>query len=138
MHSTHSWCVQTHERTQPTYKSTHTFMKAIDQLPTGPEWQCELVQVHGDAEGPNEAGDANEGEVEELELWLRHPVACVRELLGNAPFKNEMAYAPEKVYSDSHTGTRRYDEMWTGDWWWKTQVSTCETACQQHALTGNT
>lgn len=111
-------------------------MKLIDQLPTGPEWQCELVRVRGDVgreageadEGDSEGqGDELEGEGEELELWLRDPVACVRELIGNVAVKNEMAYAPEKVYTDPHATTRRYDEMWTGDWWWETQVGNCET-----------
>ncbi|KAN0091453.1 hypothetical protein V8E55_005019 [Tylopilus felleus] len=119
----------TREQTQPTYKSTHMFMKLIDQLPTGLEWQYELVHVRGDAVIPRELGDAKEdesedgveGEGEELELWLQDPVACVQELIGNAAFKNEMAYAPEKVYTDLHSKTRHYDEMWTGNWWWETQ-----------------
>lgn len=98
-------------------------MKLIDRLPTGPEWQCELVRVHGDME---RIRDAEEKEDEELELWLRDPVACVGELIGNPAFKNEMAYAPEKVYTDSQAETRRYDETWTGDWWWQTQVRFCE------------
>ena len=34
-----------------------------------------------------------------------------------------MAYAPEKVYTDKEGLNRRYDEMWTGDWWWEMQVS---------------
>jgi hypothetical protein len=115
-------------------------MKLIDQLPTGPEWQCELVRVCGDA--GREAGDAavdegkardneleGEGASEELELWMRNPVACVQELIGNAAFKNEMAYTPEKVYTNSGGQARRYDEMWTGDWWWETQVGLCEMPC---------
>ena len=120
------------------------FMKLIDQLPTGPEWQCGPVHVRGDAVIPRELGDAKEdesedeveGEGEELELWLQDPVACVQELIGNAAFKNEMAYAPEKVYTDLHSKTRHYDEMWTGNWWWETQVGLCETPCQQCTLTG--
>ena len=32
------------------------FMKLIDQLPTGPEWQCGLVHVRGDAVIPRELG----------------------------------------------------------------------------------
>lgn len=96
-------------------------MKSIDQLPTGPDWQCELIQVHGDREGTEDAEENVEGE--ELELWLRDPVACVRELIGNESFLNDMAYAPEKVYTDARATTRRYDEMWSGDWWWTTQVS---------------
>lgn len=119
-------------------------MKLIDQLPTGPEWQCELVRVHSDVgravedaeEGEGQDNELEgEGDSEELELWLRDPVACVRELIGNAAFKNELAYTPEKVYTDSRAKTRRYNEMWTGDWWWETQVGPCETPCQRQTLT---
>ena len=105
-------------------------MKLIDKLPTGPEWKCELVRVHGeepvdpDENSGNETAAANEDNVEELELWSRDPVACVQELIGNQAFHREIAYAPEKVYTDHHGTTRRYDKMWTGDWWWETQVST--------------
>ena len=39
-------------------------------------------------------------ESEELELWMRDPVACIQELIGNPAFNGSMAYAPEKVYVD--------------------------------------
>jgi hypothetical protein len=38
---------------------------------------------------------------EKLELWRRNP---------------------ERVYHDKEGKIRVYDEMWTGDWWWDTQV----------------
>lgn len=72
--------------------------------------------------------------VKPLELWRRDPVACVRELIGNPAFRTELAYAPEKAYADRHGRTRRYDEMWTGDWWWETQVSVQLMSCQAHTL----
>jgi hypothetical protein len=37
---------------------------------------------------------------EELELWIRHPVECIKDLMQNPAFKNSMAYAPECVYRD--------------------------------------
>ena len=43
--------------------------------------------------------------------------------IGNPSFREYMGYAPEKAYVDKYGRTRRYDEMWTGDWWWATQVS---------------
>ncbi|KAF8124416.1 hypothetical protein EV363DRAFT_1178044, partial [Boletus edulis] len=92
-----------------------------------------IVHVRGDAEGPGEANDGEDHQAdeledggEELELWLRDPVACVRELIGNAAFRSEMAYAPEKVYTDPNAKARRYDEAWTGKRWWETQVCPCE------------
>ena len=34
-----------------------------------------------------------------------------------------MRYAPERVYMDEGRKERVYDECWTGEWWWETQVS---------------
>lgn len=60
---------------------------------------------------------------EEIEFWERDPMECIRDLIQNPLFKDQMAYAPEKVYRDAGGKTRVYDEMWTGDWWWEIQVS---------------
>ena len=59
---------------------------------------------------------------EKLELWRRNPVDCVKELMGNPAFKAVLRYAPERVYRDKERKICVYDEMWTGDWWWDTQV----------------
>ena len=67
---------------------------------------------------------------EDLELWRRDPVECVKELIGNPAFKEFMSYVPERVYVDNKGQERIYDEMWTGDWWWETQVS-CELSTQK-------
>ncbi|KAF8549636.1 hypothetical protein OG21DRAFT_1525665 [Imleria badia] len=121
--------LQTRNRTQPSYRSKYTFTKVIDQLPMGPEWHCELVRVHGDDETHGADQDpGNEGadrsSDKELELWLRNPVTCVQELLGNLAFCAELVYKPEKVYTNPQGQTRCYDEMWMGKWWWETQVVT--------------
>lgn len=42
--------------------------------------------------------------------------------MGNPALKNYMKYAPERVYEDDEGTNRVFDEMWTGDWWWNTQV----------------
>ncbi|KAF8439422.1 hypothetical protein L210DRAFT_3321480, partial [Boletus edulis BED1] len=54
---------------------------------------------------------ALDDESEELKLWMRDPVACLQELIGNLAFKGNLAYIPEKVYVDQEGQTRRYDEM---------------------------
>ena len=61
---------------------------------------------------------------EDLELWLRDPVECIRELIGNPAFREYISYAPEHAYADEAGAIRIFDEMWTADWWWETQVST--------------
>ena len=90
----------------------------MDQLPTGPRWICEIVKVDGDRVN-------NDGKTmsEDLELWMRDPVECVKELIGNPAFKELMSFVAEHVYADENGTIRIYDEMWTADWWWKIQVS---------------
>ncbi|EPQ50020.1 hypothetical protein GLOTRDRAFT_51190, partial [Gloeophyllum trabeum ATCC 11539] len=105
------------ERAAPSYENNRQFLKKIDGLPTGGAgWSCHNVEI---------AGDLNDDEgmiqTEDVELWTRDPLVVIRELLGNPDFRNGMAYAPEHVYADANRARRIYDEMWTGDWWWKTQ-----------------
>lgn len=89
-------------------------------MPTGPKWEVVELSV----EGP---GLNNNGKVtEKVELWLRDPVECVRELFSNPAFKEKIHYKPQKAYAPSADGSkteRVYSEMWTGRWWWTTQVS---------------
>jgi len=59
---------------------------------------------------------------EDLELWIRDPVECIKELIGNPAFRDVMKYAPEKHYEDREGQHKRIDEMWTAEWWWELQV----------------
>jgi hypothetical protein len=59
---------------------------------------------------------------EDLELWKRDPVECVKELIGNPAFQNLVSYVPQRAYADKAGLKRIFDEMWTADWWWDTQV----------------
>lgn len=60
---------------------------------------------------------------EEGELWLRDPVEVVQDLLGRPSLRNATTYSPVQAYTGEDRHTRIYDEMWTGDWWYETQVS---------------
>lgn len=59
---------------------------------------------------------------EDMDLWFRNPVECIRELLGSAAFKDETVYGPSRAYTSEERTERVYNEMNTGDWWWETQV----------------
>ncbi|KAI0261681.1 hypothetical protein BC834DRAFT_925468 [Gloeopeniophorella convolvens] len=99
------------------FHNSYLLMKRIDQLPTGPDWTCELVHIKGDCvdeTGKLMAGDA--------ELWMRDPLECIRELMSNPAFRDVICYAPERAYADEEGKERLYDEMWTADWWWNTQL----------------
>lgn len=60
---------------------------------------------------------------EEEELWLQDPVEVVRDLLGRLSLRDVTIYAPARAYTGEDHYTRIYDEMWTGAWWYETQVS---------------
>ncbi|KAI6102035.1 hypothetical protein EDD16DRAFT_1696689 [Pisolithus croceorrhizus] len=112
------------QRATDEFLNNHTFMKIVDRLPTSPEWRCELVYTNGDVKDIRHDQGDDEGHTidgEEMELWVCNPVACIRELIGNPAFNGNIAYTPEKVYTDCHGTGRWYDEMWTGNWWWETQ-----------------
>jgi len=102
---------------KPSFKSKYTLMKAIDKLPHRTEWKLKRITVEGNLLMNGQP------DCEELELWLRDPVDCIRELFGNPEFNGTVSYAPERVFVDEEGKTRRFDEMWTGDWWWEMQVS---------------
>ncbi|KAI0695225.1 hypothetical protein BC835DRAFT_1306084 [Cytidiella melzeri] len=84
------------------------------------QWICDNVTVVG-----NILGENGKALSEELELWRRNPVECVRKLIGNPAFREAMSYTPERVFSDEEGKSRVIDEMWTADWWWRVQVSHC-------------
>jgi hypothetical protein len=52
--------------------------------------------------------------------WHRDPLAAIKYILGHIPFKDDLCYTP--VHERAANGERLYSEMWTGDWWWHTQV----------------
>lgn len=85
----------------------------------GAGWTCDIVTLKGNQF--NEDGELLPPE--KLELWRRDPVECVMELLGNPAFKNHIKCAPEQKYKDAEGKIWVFDEMWTADWWWDTQVS---------------
>ena len=59
---------------------------------------------------------------EDLELWKRDPVECIKDLIGNPAFQDLMSYVPQRAYTDAEGKNCIFDEMWTADWWWDTQV----------------
>ena len=107
-------------------------MKKIDELPTqATGWTCDIVTSPG-----NMLNDDGEPvPPERLELWKRDPVECVKELMGNPMFKDSLEYAPQKHFMDEEGKNRVFDEMWTGDWWWNTQVKLLSTCNREHELT---
>ncbi|KAF7796244.1 hypothetical protein EIP86_007418 [Pleurotus ostreatoroseus] len=101
-----------------TATSKYLFNQLVDELPlpNSLSWLYDQVTVKGDRVG--EDGKVME---ETLDLWRRDPVECIRELMGNPAFREILAYAPERIFSDRAMSNRVVDEMCSGDWWWEIQ-----------------
>lgn len=59
---------------------------------------------------------------ERLEFYYRDMLECIRSLLGDPQFAQDLVFAPERHYTSHERKCRLYHEMYTGDWWWTIQV----------------
>ncbi|KAF7288146.1 hypothetical protein HMN09_01423800 [Mycena chlorophos] len=105
-------------RQNHSFHNNHAFLKKVDALPTGPDWTCHVLTITGD-----KLDETGQRMTEEVELWIRDPVECIREIIGNPAFKEHTAYAPERVYScnPASEDDRILDESWTADEWHRLQ-----------------
>ncbi|KAG1828898.1 hypothetical protein DFJ58DRAFT_672071, partial [Suillus subalutaceus] len=109
----------TRNRMQASFHNNQSFLKKVDELPHGAAWSCKKISVQG-----NRTDEKGEPLHEDVELWMRNPVECIKDLIGNPLFKDQMVYTPARAYTDSAGLHRVIDDMWTADWWCDMQVST--------------
>ncbi|CAE6368386.1 unnamed protein product [Rhizoctonia solani] len=91
------------------WKNNRALLKDIDRLPRGVEWVSDEIVI---------GEDSNE---RVYTVFKRDIVKVVGELIGAPRFKNHMRYAPERHWTSRNRRQRVYDEMWSGEWWWRTQ-----------------
>ncbi|KAF7328215.1 hypothetical protein MVEN_02561200 [Mycena venus] len=108
-------------RAKPSFGGKNDFFEKIDSLPGGVKWQCKVLDIKGDLPDLKKDPTGDTMRREQVELWWRDPVECVKELLGNPVFCNVMRYAPEKLYADRGETIEVVNEMWTASWWWEIQ-----------------
>jgi len=104
---------------KPSFHNNCSFLQKVDKLPHGAAWSCKKVDVQG-----NKTDEKGQILHEDVELWMRDPVECVKDLIGNPLFRNHMVYAPVQAYKDPAGLHQVIDDMWTADWWCDKQVST--------------
>lgn len=105
------------EGVKPKFHNKRKLLQLIDMLPSGPRWKCQPFQITGDEKDHN-----GETRTEDVELWLRDPVECIKELIENQFIGGKNIYSPRRVYRDPKQTNREYSETMTGDWCWDTQV----------------
>ncbi|KAF7336313.1 hypothetical protein MVEN_02179700 [Mycena venus] len=65
----------TQRRTKVSYHNNYAYLQKVDQLPTGPGWKYEIVTAAG-----NQLDENDEIMQEDLELWKRDPVECIKDI----------------------------------------------------------
>ncbi|KAG2750205.1 hypothetical protein P692DRAFT_20873162 [Suillus brevipes Sb2] len=105
---------------------TDEFLKLpikVDELLHGAAWSCKKISVQG-----NRTDEKGELLHEDVELWMCNPVECIKDLIGNPLFKDQMVYTPARAYTDSAGLHWVIDDMWTADWWCDMQKKVPEGA----------
>ncbi len=55
------------------------------------------------------------------QIRYRNIQSVLEFLMGHGPFEHHLSYAPVRQFCGNGSDNRIYDEMHTGDWWWRTQ-----------------
>ena len=94
------------------WRSADELFTKMDSIPYGPtsEWFTRSIEVKTEPELLS---------CSSLKVRYRDIIDTIRFLLSHPPFRHSLAYAPVRLYNNKNE--RVYNEMHTGDWWWKTQ-----------------
>ncbi|KAF8258346.1 hypothetical protein EI94DRAFT_1815535 [Lactarius quietus] len=96
------------ERLCLSYKNARELNQMIDtHLPGRPHFQRKEILV----------GD------EVCDLYFRDILQCIRALFLDPDFGPYLKFAPERHYVNEDKDKRVYHDMYTGGWWWFTQVA---------------
>ena len=100
------------------FKSIADFKGRLDNIPAkGGEWkECYVTPKQNT---PVWAPPA-------LSFWLRDSLDVLKDIIEDVRLANHMKWALETLYSEKNK--RIYSELWTGNWWRRTQVGTFSNA----------
>lgn len=94
------------------WQTNSALVADIDKLPHGPAWKVyEISTILPDQS------------VKQSYLFARDIVEVALDLVANPAFSKFMHYVPERLWTTEDCRSRVYDNPWTGDWWWRIQVS---------------
>jgi Plavaka transposase len=97
------------------FSSHHELLSKIHDIPYGiPDdiWNITEIQVEQDTIGlPPHT----------YQIRYRNIKSVLEFLMGHGPFEHHLSYAPVRQFCGTSSDNQIYDEMHTGNWWWRTQ-----------------
>ncbi|KAJ7862335.1 hypothetical protein B0H14DRAFT_3613333, partial [Mycena olivaceomarginata] len=100
--------------TDPPFADHKDLYSTIDAIQQGDvPWQSFSVTYTGPLP---ESGEVPAWMTEKYEVWFRSPLGIFERQLANPDFKDEIDWAPKRVFKD---GKRQYFDLFSGNWVWK-------------------
>jgi hypothetical protein len=96
------------------FSSHHELLSKIHDIPYGiPDdiWNITEIQVEQETIGLPPCT---------YQIRYRNIISVLEFLMGHGPFEYHLSYTPVRQFCGT-SDDRIYDEMHTGDWWWRTQ-----------------
>lgn len=102
----------------PPFADHQDLYATIDAIQQGDiPWESFSVKYTGPIP---ETGTVPPWMTETFEVWFRSPLAMFEKQLANPDFKDEMDWAPKRVFKD---GKRQFMDLFSGNWVWEQAVS---------------
>jgi Plavaka transposase len=108
-----------------------TRLRQIHQLLSFSSFNELMSKIHDIPYGiPDDIWKISEIEVEQETIELPPSIYQIRYrniesilefLIGHKPFEHHLSYAPVRQFCGTSSNNQIYDEMHTGNWWWRTQ-----------------
>jgi hypothetical protein len=103
----------------PSFASGPALNRQLESLPKlRMEWKISTFDYPTGAPA-NQHGDHTTS----VDLYHRDPIMAIQSLLDRPTLREHMDFIPRKVWTDEDQSTRVYNEIMTGEWAWRTQVS---------------
>lgn len=96
----------------PSFQSGKTLRERIGKLPASRmAWKSiRVIPRSGETTSP-------------VYLCYRDPIDAIRSLLDRYSLRKHLSFTPQRHWKNVELKTRLYNEIFTGDWAWETQVS---------------
>ena len=101
--------LQSKEDSGLSFHNMENLKRKISNLPKQGEWHTYTITP-------------SEDPTVQHQIYYQNPIDVIKSLWSNPTYADQMVFSPQKLWTSSDKTSRLYNEMWTGNWWWKIQV----------------
>jgi hypothetical protein len=114
---------------QPSFSTGSRLNEAFEMLPDlRSTWMRTIITLKWGTPVAQGAG-LEKGQVV---FYHRNPLHAVQSLLDRPSLHDHLEFVPRRVYTNEDREERIYNEIMTGNWAWRTQVSKATYLCDNY------